>query len=192
MRKIILASASERRADIFRLSGIPFDVDVSDYREDLTLPVSPRELAETLALGKALSVVPRHSDAIIIAADTFIVVDGAILGKPLTEARAKEMLRTLSGRSHLVLTGYAIIDTRDGRQDMGVEETKVFFRELQEKEIEAYVRHGHPSPLDLAGAYAIQAGGALFVTKIEGDYYNVVGLPLLVIVEKLSRFGVIE
>lgn len=191
MRKVILASASERRADILKMSGISFDIQASDFEEDLTQKLPPKRLAEELALGKALSVAHNHSDAIVIGADTFILSGRKIMGKPGSAERAKEMLRSLSGKKHTVLTGYAIIDTRSGKRKSGVVETSVWFRKLSPREIETYVRNGKPSPRELAGAYAIQAGGAKFVTRMEGDFYAVVGLPLARILAELSAFGIL-
>lgn len=191
MRSIILASASERRADILKMSGLSFDVQASEFEEDLTQKVPPRRLAEELALGKALSVAPHHEDAVIIGADTFIVFGKKVLGKPGTYQNAAEMLRTLSGKKHLVLTGYAIVDTKSGKKKSGVVETSVWFRKLSPREIESYVRYGKPDPRGLAGAYAIQAGGASFVTRVEGDFYAIVGLPLARILAELPAFGIL-
>jgi septum formation protein len=192
MRKVILASASERRADILKMSGVTFDVQPSDFEEDLTRKMPPKKLAEELALGKALSVSHSHSDAVVIGADTFVVVGKKILGKPGSVEKAKEMLRSLSGKKHSVITGYAIIDTRSGRRKSGVVETQVWFRKLSPREIDDYVRDGKPNPRELAGAYAIQAEGARFVTRIEGDFYAVVGLPIARILAELPSFGVLS
>lgn len=189
MRKIILASKSERRAEILKLGGIEFDIEESGYEENLQEKVPPEELAEKIALGKVLAVVPRHSDAIIIGADTFIVLEEKIFGKPITEFRAQEMLESLSGKMHVVLTGFAVVDTKNGACESGVAETKVYFRKLASKEIEDYVKHGKPSPLNLAGAYAIQAGAASFVTRIEGDFFATMGLPISKIFQILKKFG---
>lgn len=191
MRKIILASASERRADIMKLSGIAFDVKPSNYEEDLTLKLPPRKLAEKLALGKALAVSATQRDAVVIGADTFVLLGRTIMGKPGTVERAKEMLKALSGKKHTVLTGFALVDTKSGRRKSGVEETTVWFKKLSPREIDTYVREGKPSPLGLAGAYAIQAQAAKFVTKIEGDYFNIVGLPISRIASELQAFGVL-
>jgi septum formation protein len=188
MRKIILASGSPRRREILRLSGIPFDIDVSEYIEDMTEKIPPEELAEKLALGKALTVSSRHPDAIIIGADTFIVFEESVLGKPHTREKAREMLSWLSGKPHVVLTGYAIVDTKDEKQVTGVSVNTVIFRDISDSEIEAYIATGEP--LERAGGYAIQGGAAGFVKRIEGDYLGIVGLPLAAIVEELQAFNI--
>lgn len=188
MRKIILASASPRRTEIMRMSGFPFEVEVGDYEEDMTEKLPPKLLAEKLALGKALSVAVRHNDAIIIGADTFIVAGDEIFGKPYTAERARQMLLMLSGGTHKVLTGYALVDTHTGAQHVGVSVTEVTFRRLSDAEIDAYIKTGEP--LERAGGYAIQSGGAKFVSRIDGDYLGIVGLPLCLIVEELAKLGV--
>ena len=187
MRKIILASASPRRAEIMRLSGFSFDVDVSDFVEDMAEKLPPKILAEKLALGKALAVAPRHSDALIIGADTFVVAGDQILGKPHTKENAVAMLSLLSGGTHTVITGYAIVDTDSGARHVDASVTEVTFRTLSDREIVAYVETGEP--LELAGGYAIQGGAARFATRIEGDYYGVMGLPLAPIVEELQKWA---
>ncbi|MEN9561617.1 MAG: Maf-like protein [Candidatus Parcubacteria bacterium] len=191
MRKIVLASASERRASILKLAGISFVVQESKYEEDLSLKLSPKKLAQHLALGKALAVASSHSDALIIGADTFIVFRKKIVGKPGTKQRVEEILMQMSGKSHTVLTGYALVDTKNGRTKTGVVETKVFFRKLSLREVTTYAQTGKPDPRYLAGGYAIQSEGARFVSGIEGDFYNVVGLPLAQIISELSSFGII-
>ncbi len=169
------------------MSGIEFDIDVGDFQEDMTQKIPPQELAQNLALGKALSVVIRHADAIIIGADTFLYVDGVVLGKPHTSDKAADMLRMLSGKTHTVFTGYAIVDSRTGDKYTGVNESTVLFRNLSEDEIVQYVDTGEP--FDLAGGYAIQGGGATFIERIEGDYWGIVGLPISRIVPKLRELG---
>src|SRR4051812_45560203 len=154
MRNIILASGSPRRAEILRMSGILFVIDPGDYEEDMTEQIPPEDLAKKLALGKALSAASKHPDALIIGADTFIVYDKEILGKPHTPEKAREILEKLSAATHRVLTGYAIVDTKDGAQVTGVSESIVTFRAVSQAEIESYVGTGEP--LELAGAYAIQ------------------------------------
>ena len=187
-RRIILASASPRRRELLSLTGLPFTVDPGDYEENLTPSASPRSLARRLSLGKAEAVSRRHGDALIIAADTFIVFRGHLLGKPHTPEEAARMLRLLSGKSHYVITGFTILDTASGRRRSRSVETKVRFRRLSPSEIHAYVRTGEP--LDKAGAYAIQGIGSLLVQEIEGDYFNVIGLPLSALVQTLKEFGV--
>ena len=188
MRKIILASVSPWRKEILEKSRIPFTVEPSDYVEDLALNLSPRELVETLATGKADAVAIKHADAIVIGADTIADVDGEVIGKPYTAEKAIEILARLSGRVHDVHTGYCIIDSKSGERRSGVVTTKVTFRALSEEEIRSYVATGEP--LNAGGAYTIQGAAASFVSRIEGDFYSVVGLPLATIMEELAKFGV--
>ena len=188
MKKIILASSSPRRKNLLSQIGLEFEVDPSDYQEDLTLKMEPKELAEHLSLGKAKDVAKRHKDSIIIAGDTFCVFEKEILGKPHTPERAKEMLQKLNGKSHSIITGFTIIDTETNKQVSKSIETKVYFRNISEEEIDAYIATGEP--LEKAGAYAMQHLGGLFIEKIEGDYFNIIGLPILPLSIELKNFGI--
>ena len=187
-RRIILASASPRRREILGLTGLKFSVDVSEYEEDMELGLKPHQLARFLSSEKAKTIAAKYPNALVIAADTFIVFREKLLGKPHTEEEASRMLVLLNGRSHSVITGFTIIDTKTKKKLSRSVETKVYFRKMTEQEIESYVRTGEP--LDKAGAYAIQGIGAVIVRKIEGDYLNVVGLPLNSLIEALKKFGV--
>ena len=187
-RSIILASASPRRKEILERAGLKFKIDPGDFEEKIRTELSPRALARFLSLEKAKSVAGRHARAVIIAADTFISFRGEILGKPHTEEEAGRMLRMLNGREHSVITGYTILDTETGKRVSRSVETKVFFRKLTLKEIDGYVASGEP--LDKAGAYAIQGLGSVLVRKLEGDYLNVVGLPLARLLADLEQFGI--
>ena len=188
MKKIILASASPRRKEILGTTGLKFDICVSDYEEDLSMKKEPRALARFLSRKKAEEVANKYKNAIIIAADTFIVFKDELLGKPHTTKEATRMLTMLNGKAHSVITGFTVLDTGSNKKVSRSIETKVYFRRLTPKEIKAYV--STKEPLDKAGAYAIQGLGALFVEKIEGDYLNVVGLPLAALSETLKGFGV--
>ncbi|HBH61304.1 MAG TPA: septum formation inhibitor Maf [Nitrospiraceae bacterium] len=188
MKKIILASASPRRKEILGITGLKFTVCASDYEEDLALSLRPRQLARFLSRKKAETVSGNYRNALIIAADTFIVFKNRLLGKPHTDREAEKMLRMLNGRSHSVITGFTIIDTGTGRKLSRSIETKVYFKRLSSEEIHAYIRS--KEPLDKAGAYAIQGLGAVFIEKIEGDFFNVVGLPLCALTDALRQFGV--
>ncbi|MFH1958036.1 MAG: Maf family protein [bacterium] len=188
MKNIILASKSPRRIALLRKIGLKFKVEASRYSENLNLKLNPRLLARVLSAGKAEDVAARHKNAIIIAADTVVVSGKKILGQPRSKTEAKKMLKMLSGRSHKVITGFTIMDTATGRKISGAEETKVFFRKLSGEEIESYVNSGEP--MGKAGAYAVQGLGAVIVRRIEGDYFNVVGLPLNSLTEALKKFGV--
>jgi len=174
------------RKEILEKTGLPFIIDPSNSDEDMTQNLEPKDLAKALSLAKAKDVAKRHKNAIVIGADSIITLNGKVLGKPHTEERAIEMLTELSGSIHSAITGYTIIDTDSGKIVSDAVETKIYFRKLTQDEIKNYVATG--KPLDKAGAYAIQGKGALFVEKIEGDYYNIMGLPLSAVVEKLKEF----
>jgi septum formation protein len=187
-RKIMLASSSPRRKEILRKTGLKFSVDAGDYEEDMDLTLKPRQLARFLSSEKAKAVAAKYANALVIAADTFIVFQGSLLGKPHTRDEARRMLALLNGKQHSVITGFTVIDTRTGKKLSRSVETKVFFKKMTTQEIESYVKTGEP--LDKAGAYAIQGMGAMIVRKIEGDYFNVMGLPLSSLTEALRKFGV--
>ncbi len=188
MRKeIILASASERRREILGLTGLRFTVRESGVEERMREDVPPHRLARMLSRQKAEAVAAEEKNAIVIAADTFISINGRYLGKARDRAEARAMLRMLSGRPHLVVTGYTVIDSASGRRVSGHSETRVYFRRLAQREIDAYVRTGEP--IGKAGAYAIQGLGAALVNRIEGDFFNVVGLPLCGLLPVLRKFG---
>jgi len=188
IKTIVLASSSPRRKELLESIGLKFVVDPVEVAEDLKRKLKPAELAKTISLEKARAAASRHPGCIIIAADTFGLLNGEIMGKPRDEEEARRMLRSLGGRCHRVVTGFTILDTETSKAISKAVETKVYFRELDSEEIEAYVKTGEP--LDKAGAYAIQGLGALLVERIEGDYYNVIGLPLSSLALELKRFGV--
>ncbi len=188
MKTIILASASPRRKELLEQIGLKFKVKPSNYAEDISSELEPHELAKSLSLEKAKLVAKNHNNALVIAADTFIVFEGKILGKPRAEIEAKRMLETISGGQHSVITGFTIIDTENNKALSKSVETKVYIRKLTPNEIDAYVKS--KEPLDKAGAYAIQGLGSAIVEKIEGDYFNVIGLPLSALAESLKEFGV--
>lgn len=187
-KKIILASASPRRKELLEKTGLKFRVVKSRYKEGVNRRLSPRQVAVSLSLGKAKAVAKKYKDTIIIAADTFIVFKGKILGKPKTAAKAKEMLRKMSGKLHSVITGFTILDTQKNKVVSQSVETKVYFKKLKPAEIDFYVKS--KEPLDKAGAYAIQGLGPMLIEKIEGDYFNVVGLPIASLLEDLKKFGI--
>ncbi len=170
------------------LTGLPFKVDPVDCEENVNIRVSPRRLSRILSEKKARSAAVKYRDALIIAADTFIVFRDRIMGKPHTPAEARRMLAALSGGAHKVITGFTVIDARTGKRISRSVETKVYFDKLTRSEINAYVKTGEP--LDKAGAYAIQGLGSIFVRRIEGDYFNVIGLPLNALKSCLSKFGI--
>lgn len=182
----ILASQSPRRRDLLHMLGLDFTIVTADIDEtmDKTLPVE--DAVCLVCEKKAAAVGALHPDSLIVAADTVVVVDGQVLGKPAGAGHAKEMLCLLSGRSHEVLTAFCL--WRGGVVERHVERTEIRFKPLSEEEIEAYVATG--SPLDKAGAYGIQEQAGIFVESIHGDYYNVMGLPLCALVKSLRRQGV--
>jgi septum formation protein len=187
-KQIILASSSPRRKQILEQVGLKFTVEVSDYEENPIPGMSPSVFVETLSLGKAKAVAKNHNDAIIIGADTIVVLDNQILGKPKTKEDAMQMLKKLSGNTHAVFTGFTIIDTANKKTITNHVETKIRFKKLSKEEIAAYIETGEP--MDKAGAYGVQDRGALFVEHIEGDYSSVMGLPILKIFEILKEFGI--
>lgn len=185
--KIILASNSPRRKELLLQIGLSFTPDPADVDEGVLAGEAPEAYARRLARQKALVAAGRAEEGIIIAADTIVVLDSVILGKPSDAQDAKRMLRMLSGRMHRVITALAVLDRRSEELAEDAAVTKVWFCELAEPEIDSYVRTGEP--LDKAGAYGIQGRGALLVDRIDGCYYNVVGLPLTLLAGLLRRFG---
>ena len=182
--QLVLASASPRRSALLSQIGLTFEVRPSDVVEpphNIHSNNPASEVTQKLALLKATAVAQHFDDAIIIGADTLVSLDGKLLGKPTDDAEAFEMLTHLSGTCHEVVTGVALVDAGTGREIVWAEATRVYFRELQSTEITAYIASGETS--DKAGAYGIQGRGAAFVRRIEGCYFNVVGLPLASLVE---------
>lgn len=186
--RVILASGSPRRKEILEKMGVTFEIVTSDYAEDMTLPLPPDELVKHLAFGKAEGVAKKFPDALVIAADTIVVCEGKVLGKPHTAAIAEKMLSQLSGKNHEVITGMAIVYVAGEKFIQEAASTKVIFKTLTEIQIKEYVTTGEP--LDKAGAYAVQGLGRAFIEKIEGDYWNLVGLPAGRLAEHLKVFGV--
>jgi septum formation protein len=188
MTRIILASASPRRKELLQRTGLEFEVEPGNHAEELQPTADPHALAKSISYKKALVVAKKHTDALIIAADTFIVFENVILGKPENIAESKKILTTLNGKSHLVITGFTIIDVKSHKTVSRSVGTTVHMKSLSAGEIDSYVKSREP--LDKAGAYAIQGLGAVIIDRIEGDYFNVVGLPLSELAEALKEFGV--
>lgn len=180
---VVLVSASERRKTMLKELGIRHKSRISSVRENCLPNESPREASTRLALEKARNA--GSSDGLVIGMDTIVVVGKRILGKPDHPREAVTMLRFLSGKMHRVISGVALLYR--GQQVIASDETKVYFRKLTESEIRWYVKTGEP--LDKAGAYAIQGQGRIFVTRIEGCYYNVVGFPLNSFQQSLQKIG---
>ena len=171
--QLILASASPRRKELLGLFHIPFTIRVADIDETMDPAKAPYDEVARVSRLKALAIA-REPEDIVIAADTIVVCEGKVLGKPRTEAEAVEMLSLLSGRDHQVMTGCTVV--RENASVTFTEVTDLHFRPLSRKEIENYVASGEP--MDKAGAYGIQGGAALFCERMVGDYYNVMGLPV--------------
>ncbi|QFF99564.1 septum formation protein Maf [Psychrobacillus glaciei] len=187
-KKIILASESPRRKELFSSLGIPFEVQPSGVVEELEGVYDPEQMAIAIADLKATEVFRKNPDAIVIAADTTVRIGKALLSKPTSNAQAKKFMKLLSGKVHNVITGVTILGP--GISIAFAESTLVKFYELSNKEIDAYVESG--DPLDKAGGYGIQTMGGLFVEKIQGDYNNVVGLPISRLYRTLVTLEVIE
>lgn len=185
-RKLILASASPRRRELLTRAGYVFDVVPCD-EEEVIKAEHPALAGMMAAKQKALCVSKRFQNTVTIGADTLVVCEGEILLKPQNPSDAFRMLRLLRNNFHIVYTGVAVIDTDTNREEIFFEETAVFFRDITEDEIEYYVNTGEP--LDKAGAYGIQEIGACFVRRIEGCYFNVVGLPVPHLCSVLSKFS---
>jgi len=194
---LVLASASPRRQEILRNAGIPFTVQAADIDETPLKNELPRECAERLAREKALAVWRIRPRDLVLGADTIVVVDGAILGKPVDTDDAVRMLRSLSGRVHQVITGACVVGAGGGsRSDASKPETRiasettlVTMNELLDAEIRRYVATGEP--MDKAGAYAIQGIASRWIPRIEGDYSNVVGLPMALVYRMLRERGAV-
>lgn len=171
--QLILASASPRRRELLSLFGIPFTVRAADIDETMDPGRNPYDEVARLSKAKALAV-PREDTDVVVAADTIVVINGRVLGKPHTPQEAADMLRLLSGKAHQVMTGCTVL--RGDRAETFTEVTDLHFRPLTDREILRYVATGEP--MDKAGAYGIQGGAALFCEGMNGDYYNVMGLPV--------------
>lgn len=184
--RIVLASSSPRRREILASLRLAFDVRPSDVDETLRDGEDPFDAAERLAREKAAAVAPGAGDALVVAADTLVVLDGEPLGKPRDREESRRMLRALSGRAHDVVTGVAV--SRDGRSASGRELTRVVFAPMTDGEIAEYAESGEPD--DKAGAYALQGIGGLFVERVEGSSSNVVGLPVRLLYTLARRVGV--
>ena len=182
--QLILASASPRRKELLSLFGIPFVIRVADIDETMDAAKAPFDEVGRVSRAKALAVAAEDTD-VVIAADTIVVCEGRVLGKPGTEEEAVRMLRLLSGRDHQVMTGVTV--RHAGLCETFTDVTDLHFRELSDREINRYVASGEP--MDKAGAYGIQGGAALFCQRMNGDYYNVMGLPVCRLWQTLCRMA---
>ncbi len=185
---LILASGSPRRKALLAHLGIPFRIHVSDAPETLEPGLPPEAQATILAARKARAVVATIESGLVLGADTIVVLDGEILGKPVDDADAARMLRRLSGRDHQVITGLALVDAATGAMDQSAVSSTVRVRSLATGEIATYVATGEPA--DKAGAYAIQGIGSALIAGFEGCFNNIVGLPICAVARLLARGGV--
>ncbi len=174
---LVLASSSPRRRNILEGLDLEFEIDFPGTEENIDPGEAPEDLVVRLAALKAADVARRHTKGTVLGADTIVIIDGKTLGKPSDPADAGRMLRSISGRWHEVLTGLAVVRCSDGETVRGFERTRVLVRELTDSEIESYVAGGEP--LDKAGSYGIQECGAALVSRVDGCFYNVVGLPVV-------------
>ncbi len=189
MKPIYLASGSPRRKELLRqLIGDNFEIIKSNYEEDNDLDMSPVDLALHNSIEKGRDVVGKLEKGIVISADTFITFNNKVLGKPNTPENARQFLKEISGQTVEVLTGYVVIDVETKQEVQGCEITKVKIGDLTDALIDAYIATGEP--LDKAGSFAIQEKGAIIVEKIDGCYFNVVGLPLYKLNEALTKLGI--
>ncbi|MFL5525007.1 MAG: Maf family protein [Gemmatimonadaceae bacterium] len=184
--RVVLASGSPRRRQLLDLIGITHEVRPSNIDETARAREAPRRHAERLAREKATAVARRDPDLITIGADTVVVINRKVLGKPIDDADAARMLAMLSGREHTVITAIAV--SRGRKLRSAIEEVRVKFRRLRDAEIDAYI--ATREPMDKAGAYGIQGYGATIVERIEGDYFAVMGLPLVRLINLLRDVGV--
>lgn len=182
--QLILASQSPRRKELLALLRVPFTVRVADIDETMDSQAAPAREVARVSQEKARAI-PRDAADVVVAADTIVVLGTQVLGKPTSPDHARQMLRALSGRDHQVMTGVTVL--RGDRAMTHTEITDIHFRPLSDREIDAYVATGEP--MDKAGAYGIQGGAALFVQRLEGDYYNVMGLPVCRLWQMLQQIA---
>jgi len=189
MKKIILASASPQRRKLMKILGLPFTVRLSRVKESTRIINGCAHLVKTNALRKALDVAQRLHEGIVIGSDTVVSsFKGRLILKPRNMREAKKNLKELMARPHWVYSGVAIVDAHSGRKEIGWEKTKVFMTKISDQAIRRY--HKLVSPSDKAGGFDIEGKGALFIPRIEGCYFNVVGLPLAKLASMLKKFGV--
>jgi septum formation protein len=187
MKKVILASTSPRRKELFAKLGIPFTVVAPNFEEEMTLKLPPEKLVQHLALGKAQSIAPRFPNAIIVSSDSIVVFRGRILGKPKTTAKAALMLQALQNKRNTVMSGVAVLNTGTGKTTTFVDRADVYFTPMSQKDISWYIHTGEP--LDRAGAFAIQGIGMQFIKRIDGDLSTIIGLPLPRLRKHLQKIG---
>jgi septum formation protein len=186
-KRLVLASGSPRRRELVKMIGLEFELAVPEVREDSVSPARPSNFVVEVALAKALSLAHRFPDAVILGADTVVVLDRKILGKPRDLSDARAMLRTLSGKTHTVYTGLALVDVPTGLRETGYEKSLVTMKNMTKAEIDDYLATGEP--MDKAGSYGIQGFGAVFVKHINGCFFNVMGLPVARLYDMLRELS---
>jgi septum formation protein len=187
-QKIILASTSPRRRELAKTMGLDFEVVPSNYDEDMTLKLRPKEMVLTFAYGKAKDVAKKFKESIVIGVDTIVVFNGKKLGKPKTDEDAYKMLKSYSGKKQYVYSGICLIDCKTGKIIKDYEITEVEFKKLEDFEIKSYLKTGEHK--DKAGGYGIQDLSSIFIKKINGCYFNVMGFPIYNIYKNLRKLGV--
>jgi septum formation protein len=187
VKQIVLASASPRRSELLNTLGVDFVVEPSHVVEKPFAEEAPPDYIMRIARAKAVEVAGRRADGLVVGADTVVVLDGKILGKPSDEQDARRMLRLLSGKWHAVMTGVALYDLESGKEAVDYAKTLVRFAQLSDAEIDWYVGTGEP--MDKAGSYGIQGLASIFVDEIAGNYHNVVGLPIPLVYRLARQVG---
>ena len=187
-QKIILATTSPRRLVLAQTMGLDFEAVPSTYEEDMTKEMNPKEMVMMFAYGKASDVAKKFNEGIVIGVDTIVVFNGKNLGKPKTKEEAFEMLKSYSGKKQYVYSGVCLIDCKTGKTIRDWEVTEVYFDKLEDEEIKKYVETGEP--MDKAGGYGMQDLASVFIKKINGCYFNVMGFPIYNIYKNLKKMGV--
>ncbi|MEI6731603.1 MAG: Maf family protein [archaeon] len=186
-KRIILATTSPRRHSLAKTMGLDFEVVASEYEEDMSLKLKPKELVMKFAHGKAADVAKKFDGGIVIGVDTIVVHNGKNIGKPRNEKEACKLLKSYSGKKHYVYSGVCLIDCKTGRTIQDCEITEVHFRKMEDGEIKKYIKTGEPG--DKGGGYGIQGLASIFIKKINGCYYNVMGFPIYNIYKNLRKMG---
>jgi septum formation protein len=187
-QKIILATTSPRRHGLAQTMGLDFEISPSNYEEDMTRKMKPKEMVMEFSYGKASDVAKKYKEGIVIGVDTIVVFNGKNLGKPKNDEQAFRMLKSFSGKKQYVLSGVCLIDCKTGKTIRDVETTEVYFKKLSDDEIESYLKTGEHK--DKAGGYGIQDLSSIFIKKVNGCYFNVMGFPIYNIYKNLTKLGV--
>lgn len=187
-KKIILATTSPRRHGLAQIMGLDFEIAPSDYEEDMSKKMKPRDMTIAFAYGKASDVAKRFKEGIVIGVDTIVVFKGKNLGKPKSDDDAFKMLKSFSGKKQQVYSGVCLIDCKTGKTIKDYEVTEVYFNKMNDNEIKRYIATGEHR--DKAGDYGIQGLSAIFIKKINGCYFNVMGFPIYNIYRNLGKLGV--